>query len=76
MRTGYQNGVIDQTRQVFGYSGRYVVDGIAVSANIRVNPSLGITAQAERAMSLIPRQYGEGLKDSPLAPRTASKPGP
>ena len=47
-------GVIDTTHQVFGYPGLYVVDGSAVSANIGANPSLTITALAERAMSLIP----------------------
>jgi len=49
-----QNGVIDTSHQVFEYPGLYVVDGSAVSANVGVNPSLTITALAERAMSLIP----------------------
>ena len=31
----------------------YVIDGAAISANPGVNPSLTITALAERAMSLI-----------------------
>jgi cholesterol oxidase len=47
-------GVIDSQHRVFGYDGLYVVDGSAVSANPGVNPSLTITALAERAMSLIP----------------------
>ena len=47
-------GVIDSEHQVFGYPGLYVVDGSAVSANPGVNPSLTITALAERAMSLVP----------------------
>ena len=47
-------GVIDQQHRVFGYEGLYVIDGSAVSANPGVNPSLTITALAERAMSLIP----------------------
>jgi cholesterol oxidase len=47
-------GVIDDHHQVFGYPGLYVVDGSSVSANPGVNPSLTITALAERAMSLIP----------------------
>ena len=47
------NGVIDHRHQVFGYDGLYVIDGSAVSANPGVNPSLTITALAERAMSLI-----------------------
>ena len=48
------DGVIDAKHQVFGYPGLYVVDGSAVSANPGVNPSLTITALAERAMSFIP----------------------
>lgn len=48
------NGVIDEGHRVFGYEGLYVIDGSAVSANPGVNPSLTITALAERAMSRIP----------------------
>ena len=48
------SGVIDARHRVFGYDGLYVVDGSAVSANPGVNPSLTITALAERAMSFIP----------------------
>jgi cholesterol oxidase len=47
-------GVIDARHQVYGYDGLYVIDGSAVSANPGVNPSLTITALAERAMSFIP----------------------
>jgi cholesterol oxidase len=47
------NGVIDAQHRVFGYEGLYVIDGSAVSANPGVNPSLTITALAERAMSFI-----------------------
>jgi cholesterol oxidase len=49
-----EEGVIDTQHRVFGYPGLYVVDGAAVSANPGVNPSLTITAMAERAMSLVP----------------------
>jgi cholesterol oxidase len=49
-----QEGVIDARHRVFGYPGLYVIDGAAVSANPGVNPSLTITAIAERAMSHIP----------------------
>jgi len=47
-------GVIDAYHRVFGYPGLHVVDGSAVPANLGVNPSLTITALAERAMSLWP----------------------
>ena len=46
-----EEGVIDARNRVFGYPDLYVVDGSAVSANPGVNPSLTITALAERAMS-------------------------
>jgi cholesterol oxidase len=39
-----------------------VVDGTAVSANLGVNPSLSITAQAERAASLWPNKGQEDLR--------------
>lgn len=48
------SGVIDSEHRVFGYDGLYVIDGSAVSANPGVNPSLTITALAERAMSRVP----------------------
>lgn len=48
------NGVIDKEHRVFGYKGLYVIDGSAMSANPGVNPSLTITAMAERAMNKIP----------------------
>jgi cholesterol oxidase len=46
-------GVIDADHQVHGYPGLYVVDGSAISSNIGVNPSLTITAMAERAATRI-----------------------
>lgn len=48
------SGVIDHRHRVFGYENLWVVDGSAVSANPGVNPSLTITAMAERAMTFIP----------------------
>jgi cholesterol oxidase len=54
MGASVSEGVIDDHHRVFGYDGLLVVDGSAVSANPGVNPSLTITALAERAMSLVP----------------------
>jgi len=52
-------GVVDPWHRVWGYPGLHIVDGSAVSANLGVNPSLTITAQAERAMSFWPNRGGE-----------------
>ncbi|MFH9982638.1 GMC family oxidoreductase N-terminal domain-containing protein [Streptomyces sp. NPDC017179] len=51
-----ETGVIDPYHRLYGHSGISVVDGAAVSANLGVNPSLTITAQAERAMSYWPNK--------------------
>jgi cholesterol oxidase len=53
-----ENGVIDPYHRVYGHPGLHIVDGAAISANLGVNPSLTITAQAERAMSFWPN-HGE-----------------
>lgn len=49
-------GAIDPYHRLWGHPGISVTDGSAVSANLGVNPSLTITAQAERAMSLWPNK--------------------
>jgi cholesterol oxidase len=49
-----EHGVIDPYHRVYGYPTLFVVDGAAISANLGVNPSLSIAAQAERAASLWP----------------------
>jgi cholesterol oxidase len=49
-----ETGVIDSRHRAFGYEGLYVIDGSTISANVGVNPSLTITALAERAMAFIP----------------------
>lgn len=53
------SGVIDSDHRVFGYENLMVCDGSAVPANPGVNPSLTITAMAERAMSRIPAKGNE-----------------
>lgn len=49
-------GVIDPYHRVWGHQGLHVVDGAAVPANPGVNPSLTITALAERAVSYWPER--------------------
>ncbi|GLZ42097.1 GMC family oxidoreductase [Actinokineospora sp. NBRC 105648] len=51
-----EDGVIDPYHRVYDYPGISVVDGSAITANLGVNPSLTITAQAERAFSLWPNK--------------------
>jgi len=48
------HGVVDSHHRVFNYKNMYICDGSVVAANLGVNPSLTITALAERAMSFIP----------------------
>ncbi len=59
------DGVIDPYHRVFGHSGLHVVDGAAIGSNLGVNPSLTITAMAERAMSMWPNHGGEDPRPPP-----------
>ncbi|MGW6377162.1 FAD-dependent oxidoreductase [Rhodococcus sp. NPDC055112] len=74
-----EHGVIDPYHRVYGYPTLSVVDGASVSANLGVNPSLTISAQAERAASLWPNKgeqdlrpaQGEGYRRiNPIAPNS------
>ncbi|SCC60194.1 GMC oxidoreductase [Gordonia sp. v-85] len=46
--------MVDPYHRVFNHPGLHIVDGATVSANLGVNPSLTITAQAERALAMWP----------------------
>jgi cholesterol oxidase len=78
-----ETGVVDAYQRVYNHPGLHVVDGSAISANLGVNPSLTITAQAERAMALWPNK-GEAdprpdlgasyVRIEPVAPRAPAVP--
>ncbi|HEV7173107.1 GMC family oxidoreductase [Pedococcus sp.] len=69
-----ERGVVDAYHRLWGYPDLHVVDGSAVSANLGVNPSLTITAQAERAMSLWPNKGEADLRPVQGAPYVALEP--
>ena len=50
--------MIDGDGRVFGYENMLVTDGSAIPANPGVNPSLTITALAERTLSRVPPKPG------------------
>ena len=62
------DGVVDPYHRVFGHPGLHVVDGSTVSANLGVNPSLTITAQAERAFALWPNAGEPDPRPAPGEP--------
>ncbi|GGG13801.1 cholesterol oxidase [Rhodococcoides trifolii] len=77
------HGVIDPYHRVHGYPTLSIVDGSAVSANLGVNPSLTISAQAERSAALWPNKGQEDLRPAqgqpyrrldPIAPRSPAVP--
>jgi cholesterol oxidase len=78
-----ETGVVDPYHRVYGYEGLHVVDGSVIPANLGVNPSLTITALAERAMSLWPNageadarpaQDADYRRIEPVAPRSPAVP--
>ena len=60
-----KSGAVDPYQRVFGQPGLHVMDGSVMPANTGVNPSLMISALAERAMSLWPNK-GEPDTRPPL----------
>ncbi len=51
-----ETGVVDPWHRLFGLAGLHIADGSVVPANLGVNPSLTITALAERAMAVWPNR--------------------
>jgi cholesterol oxidase len=60
-----ESGAVDPYQRAFGHPGLHVMDGSVMPANPGVNPSLMITAMAERAMSLWPNK-GDAETRPPL----------
>ncbi|MGW5570583.1 FAD-dependent oxidoreductase [Nocardia thailandica] len=69
-------GVIDPYHRVHGYPTLSIVDGAAISANLGVNPSLTIAAQAERAAALWPNKGGTDPRPPMGAPYRRIDPVP
>jgi len=63
-----EEGVIDPYHRVWNYPTLHVIDGSTITANLGVNPSLTITAQAERATSLWPNNGDADLRPLQGAP--------
>ncbi|HHC08627.1 MAG TPA: GMC family oxidoreductase, partial [Actinobacteria bacterium] len=73
---GPDTGVVDAYHRVFGHPGLHVVDGSVIGANLGANPSLTITALAERALAAWPNR-GEPDRRPPLgAPYGGLEPVP
>jgi cholesterol oxidase len=62
------DGVVDPYHRAFGYPTLSIVDGSAITANLGVNPSLTILAQAERAFAMWPNRGDPDPRPSPGAP--------
>jgi cholesterol oxidase len=62
------DGVVDPYHRLHGHPGVHVVDGSTVSANLGVNPSLTITALAERALAAWPNAGEADPRPAPGQP--------
>jgi cholesterol oxidase len=61
-----EEGVVDARHRAFGYENLLITDGSAMPANPGVNPSLTITAMAERAMTFVPPKEDGGPRTDEL----------
>ena len=71
-----REGVVDSQGRVFGYENLLITDGAAVPANPGVNPSLTITALAERTISFVEPAADRDLNPLPTAARGAGADAP
>ncbi|UFS95815.1 GMC oxidoreductase [Nocardia huaxiensis] len=62
-----ETGVVDPYHRLYGHPGLHIIDGSTISANLGVNPSLTITAQAERAIALWPNRGEPDQRPEPGA---------
>ncbi|MDL5159258.1 GMC family oxidoreductase N-terminal domain-containing protein [Actinomycetospora termitidis] len=62
------DGVVDAYHRLHGHPGIHVIDGSTIPANLGVNPSLTITALAERALSLWPNAGEADRRPAPGEP--------
>ncbi|GAC69884.1 GMC family oxidoreductase [Gordonia soli] len=69
-----ETGVIDPYHRVWNYPTLHITDGAAISANLGVNPSLSIAAQAERAVALWPNRGEADLRPAQGEPYERVRP--
>ena len=69
-------GVVDPYHRLYGHEGLHVIDGSTIGANLGVNPSLTITAMAERAVALWPNRGEPDARPPVGAPFRPMQPVP
>jgi cholesterol oxidase len=75
MGTDAHDGVVDAGHEVFGHPGLYVADASVIPANLGVNPSLTITALAERFASSFPPPDRDAPPPDHRQPAASRRPG-
>ena len=64
-------GVVDASHEVHGHPGLYIADASVIPANLGVNPSLTITALAERFAARFPEAPEGAVRREPIEARPA-----